>query len=181
MLSKKEIIALNQTEYQLRVTVKAEGHGISQEFIVINEYNELQLVSYYELDKLPYDTIKSMTRSEWNQIMPRIKRFLESHWHTRNKKCTLKLEKAFSYNDVITVYFVPSKQPGMLTLTQLKKELKSLRIPIAAIEQDIKVHKYGSPEKYYRVFVLKQYKSKLDQYIKSAKDYGNIGYDPLSY
>ena len=173
--------AINQTEYRLKATVKDDRFGISHYYIVIDEDNDFHVVGYYDINKLSYNVIESMTKSEWNKIMPYVKRFCETYWLFRDKKYTLKLEKAFSYNDVITVYYTPKRYPGTLTLAQLKKELKSLNIPIAAIEEDKKVHKYGSPEKYYRLYILKQYKSKLDQYIKSASDYGNIGYDPLPY
>lgn len=173
--------AINQTEYRLKATIKSDSFGISYKYIVIDEENDFRLVDDYAIDKLSYDAIIAMTKSEWNKIMPYIKRFCETYWLFRDKKYTLKLEKAFSYNDVVTVYYTPKCYPGTLTLAQLKKELKSLNIPIAAIEEDKKIHKYGSPEKYYRLYILKQYKSKLDQYIKSASDYGSIGYDPLPY
>lgn len=181
MLSKQEIIALSQDEYRLKVTSKSERWGVSHNYIIINENNDFRVVADYDFDKLSYDAITSMTRSEWNKIMPHVKRFCETYWLFRDTKYTLKLEKAFSFNDVVTVYYTPKRYRGALTLAQLKKELKSLNIPIAAIEQDRKVHRYGSPEKYYRLYILKQYKNKLDQYIKSASDYGYISYDPLPY
>ena len=181
MISKQEIIALSQDEYRLKVTSKSDQFGIFHDYIIIDENNDFRVVADYQIDKLSYNSITSMTRAEWNKIMPHVKRFCETYWMFKDRKYTLKLEKAFSFNDVITVYYTPKKWHSSLTLGQLKKELKSLGIPIAAIEQDKKIHKYGNPEKYYRLYILKQYKSKLDQYIKTASDYGSISYDPLPY
>lgn len=173
--------ALNQTEYRLKVTIKSQRWGISQNYFVISKYKELRLIRKSSLNKLSVDDISAMTKAEWKSLMPRIERFCATDWQFKDVKYTLSFEKAFSYNDVVVVYYEPINYPGTLTLSQLKKELKSSGIPIAATEQDKQYHKYGNATKVYRLYILKQYKDKLDRYLESAKNYGNISYTPPRY
>lgn len=181
MPAKQEIIALSQDEYRLKVTSKSDQFGISHDYIVIDENDNFRVVADYEIDKLSYNAITSMPRFEWNKIMPYVKHFCKTYWLFKDKKYTLKLEKAFSYNDVVILYFEPSKLPGTLNLAQLKKKLKSAGIPVVSVEQDKQYHKYGGATKYYRFYVLKKYKGKVDSFIKHTSDNANISYDPPSY
>ena len=64
MLSKQEIIALSQDEYRLKVTSKSEHWGISHDYIIIDENNDFRVVADYQIDKLSYNAITSMTRAE---------------------------------------------------------------------------------------------------------------------
>lgn len=178
---KQEIIALSQTDYRLKITTKSARWGINHYYVKFDQWNRPGFANQSDVDQQKPGEIWSMTKAEWKKILPHIDYICKQDFRFKDKKYTFSFEEAFSYKDVLIVYFMPTKEPGTLTLAQLKKELKSAGIPIAAIEQDKQYHRYGSADKYYRLYILKQYKSKLNRYIKSASNYGNIGYEPPRY
>lgn len=166
--------AINQTEYRLKVAFKSKTSTPLYQYIVLNQQG-ITCKFAAELEKLDETSIATMTKADWKKLMPKIEQYCEKRLGRNYTSYTLSLEKAFSYNDVIIVYFEPAK--NVLTLSQLKRELKNLNIGIAAIESDKKLYSFHRSVKYYVLYIPKQYKNKLDQYIESVKDLDYIGYE----
>lgn len=174
-----EITALSQTEYRLKITFKATPPFFY--YAVANPYQGLRLAYAKELDNPKDGDISIMTKPEWKKLLSRVESLCSTEAKLFGCKYKISYEQAFSYNDVVILYFEPSKLPGTLNLAQLKKKLKSAGIPVVSVEQDKQYHKYGGATKYYRFYILKKYKGKVDSFIKHASDNANISYEPPSY
>ena len=115
--------------------------------------------------------ITTLPKADWKSVLPEIEQHCENYLGGQTKSYKLSFEEAFSSDEVITLYYVPSRRASALTLAEVKQELKLAGVRIVTTEQDA-----YKGVKYYTLFIPKQYKRKVDAVLDDIADTTNVSY-----
>ena len=172
---------INNSQYRLKVAFKGKGTEPLYQYVAFTSRNELVFVTNTDLNSPRYnDYIVTLPKAEWKYVLPEVKRACENRingigsWYSSYK---LNFEQAFTSNEVVILYFVPSKRFGISTLAELKKHLKIKGIVPVATEQDSS--SYGT--KFYDLYIRKADKRKVDLWLKSIDNPKNITFNRPKY